>query len=335
MINIWEWEMSLIDKLERININQITDFKIGNAQDFEGGTGCTVIISEEGAVCGVDVRGGGPATRETDRLSPLCKLDYSNATVFSGGSAYGLDASGGVMQYLEEKGIGYETAASLVPLVSGASIYDLNVADSKSRPDKVMGYEACKDAFDIETSVKSGNFGAGTGATVGKFGGPTRRMKSGLGTYAFKYDKFEIGAVVVVNALGDIYKMEDGILLAGVLSEDGQKVVGAEDILLDKIYTDNDFFNKNTTLGCIITNASMTNSQATKVSSMAQNGLARVIWPVHSFADGDCVFTMSSGKIDVDIDVVGSIASEVMAFAINDAVKNATSAYGIKAVSDF
>lgn len=327
--------MSLVDKLERIDITNMTDFRIGNAQNQEGGTGCTVIISEDGAVCGVDVRGGGPATRETDRLSPLCKLDYNHGIVLSGGSAYGLDASGGVMQYLEENGIGYETGAGLVPLVSGASIYDLNVGDSKCRPDKAMGYEACKDAFDTTTTVRSGNYGGGTGASVGKFGGPTRRMKGGLGSYAFKYDKFEIGAVVIVNALGDIYNMEDGSILAGVLSEDGKRIVSAEDIVLDKIYTEQDFFNKNTTIGCIITNATLTNSQATKVSSLAQNGLARVIWPVHTSADGDSVFTMSSGKIDVDTDVVGSIASEVLAFAINDAIKNAESAYGIKSMLDF
>lgn len=327
--------MSLIDKFEKINIKEMTDFRIGNSQDIKGGTGCTVIISEEGAVSGVDVRGGGPATRETDRLSPMCKLDYNHAVVLSGGSAYGLDASGGVMEFLENKNIGYKTGFGLVPLVSGASIYDLNVGDPKCRANKEMGIKACEDAYNDNKELKSGNYGAGMGATVGKFGGPNRMMKSGFGTYAMRYGKLEIGAIVIVNALGDIYNMEDGKILAGVLSEDGKEIAGTENVILDKLFVDNDFFNKNTTIGCIITNGELTNSEATKVCSMAHNGLARVIWPVHTSADGDSIFSMASGKVKVDTDVIGSIASEVMALAINDAVKASESAYGLKASSDF
>lgn len=325
--------MSLIDNLHIQSITKMTDFKIGNAENKKGGTGCTVIISEEGAVTGVDVRGGGPATRETDRLNPTCKIEKNNAVVLSGGSAFGLDASAGVMEYLEEKSIGYETGFGIVPLVSGACVYDLMVADSKCRPDKDMGYKACENAY--KAVFKEGNYGAGTGCAVGKFLGPSRMMKGGLGTFCIKTGDLEIGAIVAVNALGDIYNMEEGTYLAGLLNEQQDQIIGTESIILDKLKNDNDFFEKNTTIGCILTNATLTNAEATKISSLAHNGLARVIWPVHTSADGDAIFTMTSGKINADADIVGAIAGEVMAFAINNAVKNAESAYGLKAAKDF
>ena len=326
--------MSLFDGLRTINISEIEGIKIGNAQDFDGGTGCTVIIAPDGAVTGVDVRGGGPATRETDRLSPLCKLDYNHAVVISGGSAYGLDASSGVMEFLEEKGIGYKTKYDLVPLVAGASIYDLGVSSSKCRPDKKMGYEACENAFK-EEELREGNYGVGTGATVGKFLGKERMMKSGMGTFAVEYDGLKIGALAVVNAIGDVYSMENGEFLAGLMNEENTEIIGTESIILGKLNVENDFYNENTTIGCIITNGVLTNAQATKISGMAQDGLARVIWPVHTSADGDSIFTLATGEVKADTDIIGSIASELMTVAINKAVKGADPAYGLKSAKDF
>ncbi len=325
--------MSIFDQGKTISITDIEDVKIGNAQDLTGGTGCTVIITEKGAVTGVDVRGGGPASRETDRLSTLCPLDQNHAIVLSGGSAFGLDASGGVMQFLEEREIGYKTRAGLVPLVSGASIYDLVLGDSKARPDKQMGYEACVNAYKGE--FKEGNFGAGTGATVGKIMGPERMMKSGMGTCAIQFGDLQIAAIVVVNAFGDIYNIETGNFLAGLLSEDKREILGTENVVVGKLDASTDYLTENTTIGCIITNARITNAQATKISGIAHNGLARVIWPVHTSADGDAIFTLGTGKVDADSNLLGAVSGEIMAMAINNAVKNAEPAYGLEAAKDF
>lgn len=325
--------MSIFDKAKPIKITDIEDVRIGNAQDNEGGTGCTVIITEKGAVTGVDIRGGGPATRETDRLSPLCPLDQNHALILSGGSAFGLDASAGVMQFLEEKEIGYKTRAGLVPLVSSACIYDLVVGSNMVRPDKQMGYNACVNAY--KGIFNEGNYGAGTGATVGKIKGPERMMKSGLGTCAYKYGDLEIAALVVVNAFGDVYDMATGSLLAGLLNEDRTEIIGTESVAADKLETKIDYLAENTTIGCIITNAVLTNSEASKISGIAHNGLARVIWPVHTSADGDAVFTMGTGKVKSDTNMLGAVASEIMAIAINNAVRNADPAYGLETANDF
>lgn len=325
--------MNIIDNINIHSITKMKDFLIGNAEDKEGGTGCTVILSSEGAVTGVAVRGGGPATRETDRLSPLCKNEINHGIVLSGGSAFGLDASAGVMEFLEKKNIGFDTGFGKIPLVAGASIFDLVVGNPKCRPDKKMGYDACVNAYN--RLFHEGSHGAGTGATVGKFLGPERMMKSGIGTYAIKIGELEIGAIVVVNSLGDVYDLADGRLLAGVLNEDQTKIIGAESVILEKLKEENDFFGKNTTIGCLLTNAILTNSEAAKVSSMAHNGLAQVIWPVHTSADGDTLFTMASCKTKADTDILGALGSQITAKAINNAVKNTKSEYGLKVAEDF
>lgn len=323
----------MLKDIKKIRIEDIDGIKIGNAQDIKAGTGCTVIISEKGAVTGVDVRGGGPATRETDRLDPISGIEYNHGIILSGGSAYGLDAAGGVMQYLEERNIGFETGFGVVPLVSGASLFDLVVGNPKCRPDKDMGYEACENAYNGQ--LETGCFGAGTGATVGKLLGPCRMMKSGLGTYAVQVGRVKCAAIVAVNSLGDIYDAESGKILAGILSDDKKSIAGSSDSIIKSLDKENDFFKENTTIGAIITNADVTKSKAKKMAGMCQDGLARVIKPIHTSADGDTIFSINTGEVTVDTDMLGTIAAEVMALAINDAVMKADNSYGLKCAKDF
>ena len=204
--------------MKTISIKDIEGIRIGNAQNFTGGTGCTVILSETGMCAGLDVRGGGPASRESELLKPLAAAQSIHAVLLGGGSAFGLDAAGGVMQFLEEKGIGFDVGVTKVPLVCQSDIFDLTVADAHVRPDKEMGYEACKGAY--ADNYQDGNFGVGTGATVGKFRGMDYCMKSGIGSYAVQIGELKVGAIVAVNALGDIYDHHSGRIVAGMLNEE-------------------------------------------------------------------------------------------------------------------
>ena len=204
--------------MKTISIKDIEGIRIGNAQNFTGGTGCTVILSETGMCAGLDVRGGGPASRESELLKPLAAAQSIHAVLLGGGSAFGLDAAGGVMQFLEEKGIGFDVGVTKVPLVCQSDIFDLTVADAHTRPDKAMGYEACKGAY--KNNYQDGNFGVGTGATIGKFRGMDYCMKSGIGSYAVQIGELKVGAIVAVNALGDIYDHHSGRIVAGMLNED-------------------------------------------------------------------------------------------------------------------
>ncbi len=317
--------------MKEIKVTDIEGIKIGNAQDEGGGTGCTAIICEEGAWAGVDVRGGGPASRETELLKPVNMAQQIHCVMLSGGSAFGLEAGDGAMQFLEEKGIGFDVGIGVVPLVCGASLFDLVVGDPKCRPDKAMGYEACKNAGG---EISGGNRGAGTGATVGKFLGPDRMMKSGLGTYAVEIGDVQCGAVVAVNALGDITDMYSGEKIAGILSPDGTEIMDTCEIMYEEIGKEKNVFTGNTTIGCVITNAKLTKDQANKLASIAHNGYAKTISPVHTSADGDTIFVMATGKVDVNPDSLGALATEVMARAIMDAGRSAEAAYGLKSSRD-
>jgi L-aminopeptidase/D-esterase-like protein len=319
--------------MKEIKINDISGFKIGHAQNEEGGTGCTVIICEDGAKAGCDVRGGGPASRETELLKSVNMVENIHAVVLSGGSAYGLDAGTGVMQYLEEKDIGFDVGVGLVPIVCGASLFDLVVGDPKCRPDKQMGYSACLNAG--AGDVLQGNIGAGQGASVGKFLGPDRMMKSGLGTYAVSLGDLKCGAIVAVNALGDIFDIDTDKKVAGILSQNRAELSDTQQIMLGEAGKSRDVFKGNTTIGCIITNAKLTKPQANKMASMAHNGYARAIRPVHTSADGDSIFVMSADEVEVMPDTLGILSAEVMARAIRNAALNAKPAYGLKAASDF
>ncbi|MEG0074717.1 MAG: P1 family peptidase [Eubacterium sp.] len=319
--------------MKEIAFNRIENIKMGHAQDFESGTGCTVIICEKGAPTGVDVRGGGPASRETELLNPVAASGEIHAVLLSGGSAFGLDAAGGVMRYLSEHNIGFDTGVAKVPLVCQSCIFDLGVGKADAYPDAKMGYEACVDAE--KDTIQQGNIGAGTGATVGKLKGPLTMMKSGIGTYAVQIDTLKVGAIVVVNALGDIFNSESGQKLAGMLTPDGEAFEDSESALYVKTVAKNNLFTANTTLGVIVTNGCFNKVQAKKIAAMAQNGYARSIRPVHTTADGDSVYAMSVGDVDADIDVVGTLSARVMSEAIKRAVLSADHAYGLKVARDF
>ncbi|HPO04683.1 MAG TPA: P1 family peptidase, partial [Bacillota bacterium] len=218
--------------MKEVNITDIKGIKIGHAQDIEGGTGCTVILCEEGAFAGVDVRGGAPASRETELLRPVNMVEQIHGVMLSGGSAYGLDAGAGAMKYLEERGKGFDVGVALVPIVCGASLFDLVVGDPKCRPDQDMGYRACLNASSEKPD--EGNVGAGTGATVGKFLGMDFMMKSGLGTYAVQMGDWILGAIVAVNALGDVIDADTGKPLAGILNKDKTSLYSTEEAMYEE-----------------------------------------------------------------------------------------------------
>lgn len=322
-----------MSSLKEIDIRDIEGFLIGNAENKESGTGCTAILCPEGAAAGVDVRGGGPATRETDLLRPVNMIEQIHCVMLSGGSAFGLAAGDGAMQYLSEKGYGFETGFGNVPIVCGASLFDLATGDGNIRPDKAMGYEACRAAFDGEP-LKQGNYGAGTGATVGKYLGAERMMKSGLGLYATALGDIKCGAAVAVNCLGDVTDTETGKKIAGIMNEEGSALASTCDIMIDEIAHNRNVFTGNTTIGCIVTNAKLTKSQCSKLASITHNAYARAISPVHTSADGDTIFVMTTGEYEASPDALGVLAVKVMEKAIARAVINAESAYGIKAACD-
>ena len=321
--------------MEQININEIENFRIGNAQNIEGATGCTVIISDEGAVAGVSVEGGGPAGRETELLNPKMACQTVNCVLLSGGSAFGLDAAGGVMKYLEEKGIGFDVGMGVVPLVPASCLFDLITGDFNARPDADMGYAACVDSEAAAgRPAPAGNVGAGTGATVGKFKGLDTLMKSGLGTYAVQVGNLKVGAIVAVNALGDVFDVDTGIEIAGLLNKDKNGFDSTSKAMWDTVEVQKNVFTGNTTIGCVICNADLTKDQCHKLASMTQDGFARTIRPVHTTADGDTVYFMAKGNVQVNQDALGDLAAYVMAKAVNDAVCSAESAYGCVSAAD-
>lgn len=314
--------------MKQINIEAIENFKIAHIENIDAATGCSIIVCEQGAACGLDVRGGGPASRESELLKPVAAAEVIHAVLLSGGSAFGLDAAGGVMQYLEEQNIGFETGITKVPLVCQSCIFDLSVGAKDIRPDKEMGYRCAKKAFTIHEN-EWGNVGAGCGASVGKLMGMDYAMKSGIGSYAIQIDDLKIGAIVVVNAVGDIFDHKTNAKIAGMLKEHKNEHADSIETMIS-MYKAMNQTNTNTTIGAIITNAKFDKTKMNKIAAMAQNGYARCIKPVHTSADGDSVYAMSCGNIEADIDVVGTLASEVMSEAIKDAIYQSKAAYGLK-----
>lgn len=319
--------------MTEISIKEIENIKIGQAEDAIAGTGCTVVICEKGAPAGLDVRGGGPASRESELLKSEANAEAIHAIMLSGGSAFGLDAAGGVMQYLEEHNIGFDVGVTKVPLVCQACLFDLTVGDPFKRPDKQMGYEACVNA-ENGGNYKDGNFGAGTGATVGKLHYMDYCMKSGIGSYAVSVGDLKVGAIVAVNALGDIFDWKNGKKIAGLLNEEKNGFRSSTEEMYQKYDVVENKFTGNTTIGIIITNAKFDKTKLNKIASMTHNGYARSIHPVHTSADGDSIFAMSVGDVSADMDMVGTLASDVMAEAILRAVRSAESAYGYPAAKD-
>lgn len=313
--------------MKLIGINEIENVKIGSAEDLQAGTGCTVIICERGAVTGLDVRGGGPASRETELVKPTAASQFINAVLLSGGSAFGLDAAGGVMEYLEKKNIGFDVGITKVPLVCQSCIFDLGVGDMNVRPDKAMAIKACEDAE--KNNPQMGNAGAGTGATVGKMGGMKTAMKGGLGAYAVQIGPLKVGAIVAVNACGDIYDYDTHEIIAGMLTPDMKNFANMEQMIYMMAEQAASKAMQNTTIGVVITNGKFDKAQMNKIATMAHNGYARTINPVHTSMDGDSIYAMSVGDVPADMDMVGTLAANVMGHAVCDAVKKAKDAYGL------
>lgn len=319
--------------MKEISIKDFKNIQIGQAENVQAGTGCTVfLLGREGASVGLDVRGGGPASRESELLKPLATAQVIHAILLAGGSAFGLDAAGGVMRYLEERGIGVDVGVTRVPLVCQSDLFDLTVADAHTRPDAAMAYEACVNA---ETgNYRDGNHGAGTGATVGKLLGMEHCMKSGIGSYAVQVGNLQVGAVVAVNAVGDVYDYENGRKIAGLLAADGKTFLDSELAALQAIEAQAEKFVGNTTLGVILTNARLDKAHLCKIAGMAHDGYARAIRPVHTSMDGDSIYAVSLGDVPADMDVVGTLAARVMAKAIVRAVQAAEPAYGLPSAGE-
>ncbi|MBR0456417.1 MAG: P1 family peptidase [Firmicutes bacterium] len=313
--------------MKEISINEIEPVRIGQVENSKAGTGCTVFVCPEGMRAGLDVRGGGPAGRETQLLNPLMAAQEIHAVVLAGGSAFGLEAANGVMNCLEERDIGFDVGVTKVPLVVQSSLFDLTVGDTFTRPDVKMGYEAAKQALE-NPNYRDGNYGAGCGCTVGKIGGMETCMKTGIGSYAVQIEDLKIGAVVAVNALGDIFDWKIGEQIAGLLTEDQNGFRSTEEVLRSSIEAVENRFVENTTLGIIITNAAFDKAALCKIAGMAHDGYARSIRPVHTSADGDSIYAVSVGEVKADRDVIGALAAEVISEAIKRAVQNAESAYG-------
>jgi L-aminopeptidase/D-esterase-like protein len=299
-------------------------------------TGCTVILARAGAVGGVDIRGSAPGTRETALLDPVNPLAEVYAVVLSGGSAFGLDASAGVMRYLEERDIGYRIGRGVVPIVVGAILYDLGLEGTERvRPGPECGYAAASAAS--TEAPDEGSVGAGAGATVGKFGGTGRPMRGGFGTASVTLESgLTVAAAVAVNAVGDIVDPATGQIVAGARTEDGRGFADARRLLRSGRGTEAGAPGMNTTIGVVATNATLTKAEATKVAQMAQDGLARTIYPAHTTRDGDTVFSLATGAWEgtADVTVIGGLAADVMAEAILRAVRLAEGLPGIPSVND-
>ncbi|MBQ3652253.1 MAG: P1 family peptidase [Clostridia bacterium] len=316
-----------------ISIREIKGLCIGQTEDADAGTGCTVLVCERGMAAGLDIRGGGPASRDTHLLDPLTAAQSIHAVVLGGGSAFGLGAADGVMAYLEKRDIGFDVGVTKVPLVAQSDIFDLTVGDKSVRPDRAMGYAAAKNAMEAP-NYRDGNYGAGCGATVGKLAGMETCMKSGIGSYAIQLGPLQIGAVVVVNALGDVYDWKTGRKVAGLLTPDKKGFRDSVALMQESIAVHENRFAENTTIGAVVTNAAFTKPQLCKIAGMAHNGYARSIRPVHTSADGDSIYALSVGDVSADMDLVGTLAAEVMSEAILRAVTSAESAYGFLAAGE-
>jgi L-aminopeptidase/D-esterase-like protein len=315
-------------------LTDVEGIKVGHYTESRRPTGCTVILTEAGAVAGVDVRGAAPGTLETDLLNPLSTVDKVHGIVLSGGSAFGLETASGVLQYLEEQGIGYETRVARVPIVPAAILFDLGLGDARIRPDKRAGYLASKAAK--ARACEEGNIGAGAGATVGKMFGLNRAMKSGLGTASIQVGSLRVSALIAVNAAGDVIDPKTGSILAGARTADGKRLVDTLEQMRQGKYPDPKSTSQNTTIGVVATNATLNKSQTTKVAQMAHDGLARTINPVHTPADGDTLFALATCRLTQtpNLTLIGSLAAEVVAHAVGRAVVRAKGLPGLPSSQD-
>ncbi|MCI0337813.1 MAG: P1 family peptidase [Acidobacteria bacterium] len=323
---------------DRSAITDVAGIKVGQFTDSRKPTGCTVILAEEGAVAGVDVRGAAPGTRETDLLNPVNSVQQVHAIVLSGGSAFGLDTATGVMRCLEDQGIGFQLGAVRVPIVPSAIIFDLGFGDPKIRPDSEAGYKACKAASGAVPA--EGNVGAGAGATVGKLFGIKRAMKGGLGTASIKLGDgksvLTVGAIVAVNAVGDVFDPKTGKIIAGALTADGKALLGSMNAIIRGEPLPQSLGGMASTIGVVATDLKLDKVQATKVAQMAHDGLARTINPIHTAYDGDTIFALATGKSSrqVNVTLIGALAAEAMAQAVVRAVRAAKGIEGLPSIAD-
>lgn len=318
--------------MKKGSIIDVPGIKVGHVENTDAVTGCTVVLPENGACAGVEVRGSAPGTKETDLLDPVNTVNEVHGIVLTGGSAFGLDAASGVMQYLEEHDIGLDVGVAKVPIVPAAALFDLPVGNGNIRPDKQMGYQAAKKA--VTHDFSEGNVGAGCGATVGKITGLENCMKGGLGTASIDLgDGVAVGAVVAVNAFGDVRDSETGEILAGTYDRKEEKLIDSLEFMQHHS-SQSTLPGANTTIGVIAVNAELTKAQARKVAQMAHNGYARTIFPVHTMQDGDTIFVLATGGKRVTTDLIGTMAAKAMEQAIVSAIKHAEGIPGIPAYQD-
>ncbi len=329
---------------EQTAITDVPGVLVGQVEDTDAITGCTVVLCKDGAVAGVDQRGGAPGTRETDLLAPMHLVQKVHAVLLTGGSAFGLDAAAGVMRYLEEQGVGFDVQVAKVPIVPAAVLFDLGIGSADVRPDAEMGYAACLNASG--DPPREGNAGAGMGATVGKILGMGSAMKSGIGTASRNLGGgLVVGAIVAVNALGDVIDPRTGVIIAGARpAKLGPAQVGGEGPYANTLEVMKSMIGKtvlrfasrgNTVIGVVATNAALSKEDANKVAQMAHDGLARTIRPAHTMLDGDTIFAISTGGKKADVNLVGAYVAEVVASAIVRAVTAAESIADIPALRDW
>ncbi|MBB5694548.1 P1 family peptidase [Muricoccus pecuniae] len=309
-------------------ITEVPGIKVGHFTDSRRPTGCTVILTEEGATAGVDVRGAAPGTRETDLLNPANLVEKVHAVLLSGGSAFGLEAATGVVRWLEEKGIGYPAGPARVPIVPAAILFDLGLGDHRIRPDAAAGHAAC-EAASAEAPAE-GSVGAGTGATVGKLFGMARAMKGGIGTASVRVGAITVGAIVAVNAVGDVIDPATGEVMAGARDAEGRRPFGATAGILRGELPPPMQAGMATTIGVVATDATLTKAQCGRLAGAAHDGLARTIDPIHTMSDGDTVFALATGKSGLpgNMMALGAVVPHVMAAAVLRAVRAAKAVGG-------
>ena len=314
-------------------LTDVEGLKVGHFTEARRPTGCTVVLAEKGAVAGVDVRGAAPGTRETDLLNPINTVQVLHAVLLTGGSAFGLDAASGVMQYLEEKKIGFDAGVARVPIVPAAVLFDLGLGDSGIRPDKAAGYAACRNAS--AAPVPEGNVGAGAGATIGKLLGRNRAMKGGIGTCCLVVGGIKVAALVAVNAAGDVVDPRTGQIVAGARTADGRSLADTVRSLQKLAPKAGEGDALNTTIGVVATSAAFDKAGMTRIAQMAHDGLGRAIHPAHTPVDGDTLFALSTGAIkNADLTLVGTLAAEAVARAIVRAALQAIGIPGYPAARD-
>jgi len=321
------------DGLHAGALTDVAGLQVGHFTDPRRPTGCSVVLCLPGAVCGVDVRGAAPGTRETDLLRPDNLIEQVQAVLLTGGSAFGLDAAGGVMRWLEERGHGADVRGQVVPIVPAAVLFDLWVGDGRVRPDASAGYAACEAAS--AQAPAQGSVGAGAGATVGKLFGIEQAMKGGIGSASITLGAFTVAALVAVNPIGDVLDPDSGDIIAGTRDASGRPRSAVRAILAGEL-PPRAIAGMATTIGVIATDAQLTKAQANKLATMAHDGLARTIHPVHTMADGDALFALATGTSgrSGDMTVLGVLAAEVVARAVLNAVRAATGLPGLPAARE-